>query len=109
MVESGRGDCTFDARAGRSGQRLIRGSRSDGSFRGNAHQTVSVDSNLQTFSSEELVRGWLERIRGKEIIYPLGYMAGLDGARGLLTLGVLLAHTRMALFSGAMVYMDVFF
>ena len=36
-------------------------------------------------------------------------MAGLDGARGLLTLGVLLAHTRMALFSGAMVYMDVFF
>ena len=41
--------------------------------------------------------------------YPLGYMAALDGARGLMTLGVLLAHTRMALFQGAMVYMDIFF
>jgi peptidoglycan/LPS O-acetylase OafA/YrhL len=41
--------------------------------------------------------------------YPLGYMAALDGARGLMTLGVLAAHTRMALFPGAMVYMDVFF
>ena len=41
--------------------------------------------------------------------YPLGYVAALDGSRGLMTLGVLLAHTRMALFGGAMVYMDVFF
>lgn len=70
---------------------------------------MDVGSDLQTFGFGELVRGWLERIHGKEITYPLGYMAGLDGARGLLTLGVLLAHTRMALFSGAMVYMDVFF
>jgi peptidoglycan/LPS O-acetylase OafA/YrhL len=41
--------------------------------------------------------------------YPLGYVAALDGSRGLMTLGVMLAHTRMALFGGAMVYMDVFF
>jgi peptidoglycan/LPS O-acetylase OafA/YrhL len=41
--------------------------------------------------------------------YPLGYVPALDGSRGLMTLGVLTAHTRMALFGGAMVYMDVFF
>ena len=41
--------------------------------------------------------------------YPLGYLPALDGSRGLMTLGVLTAHTRMALFGGAMVYMDVFF
>ena len=70
---------------------------------------MSVDSIMQTGGYGRWVRGLLERIRGKEIAYPLGYMASLDGARGLLTLGVLLAHTRMALFSGAMVYMDVFF
>jgi peptidoglycan/LPS O-acetylase OafA/YrhL len=41
--------------------------------------------------------------------YPIGYVASFDGARGLMTLGVLLAHTRPALFPGAAVYMDVFF
>jgi len=41
--------------------------------------------------------------------YPLGYLAALDGARGLMTLAVLTAHTRMTLFAGAMIYMDVFF
>jgi peptidoglycan/LPS O-acetylase OafA/YrhL len=41
--------------------------------------------------------------------YPLGYVPALDGSRGLMTLGVMTAHTRMALFGGAMVYMDVFF
>lgn len=41
--------------------------------------------------------------------YPLGYLPSLDGARGLMTLGVLVAHTRMALFPGAIIYMDVFF
>jgi peptidoglycan/LPS O-acetylase OafA/YrhL len=41
--------------------------------------------------------------------YPLGYVPALDGIRGLMTIGVLLAHTRMALFGGAIVYMDVFF
>lgn len=55
--------------------------------------------------------GWqlAARLRGKNVAYPLGYMAALDGMRGFLTLGVLLAHTRMALFEGAMVYMEVFF
>jgi peptidoglycan/LPS O-acetylase OafA/YrhL len=41
--------------------------------------------------------------------YPLGYLAALDGVRGLMTFGVLTAHTRMALFPGAIIYMDVFF
>jgi peptidoglycan/LPS O-acetylase OafA/YrhL len=41
--------------------------------------------------------------------YPLGYLPSLDGARGLMTLGVLTAHTRMALFPGAIIYMDIFF
>lgn len=70
---------------------------------------MSIERISQAGSFGGWVRGLPERIRGKEIAYPLGYMASLDGARGLLTLGVLLAHTRMALFSGAMVYMDVFF
>jgi peptidoglycan/LPS O-acetylase OafA/YrhL len=70
---------------------------------------MSVDRISQTGRFDGWFRELAGRIRGKEIAYPLGYMASLDGARGLLTLGVLLAHTRMALFSGAMVYMDVFF
>jgi peptidoglycan/LPS O-acetylase OafA/YrhL len=41
--------------------------------------------------------------------YPLGYLPALDGIRGLMTIGVLVAHTRMALFGGAIVFMDVFF
>ena len=45
---------------------------------------MSVDSNLQTVGFGGWLRGLLERIRGKEIAYPLGYMASLDGARGLL-------------------------
>ncbi|OQW55292.1 MAG: hypothetical protein A4S14_13205 [Proteobacteria bacterium SG_bin9] len=55
------------------------------------------------------VRGLIATLRGQSVSYPLGYMASLDGARGLMTIGVLVAHTRMALFEGAMVYMDVFF
>jgi Acyltransferase family len=53
--------------------------------------------------------GFFPQWKTDRIAYPLGYMAALDGARGLMTLGVLLAHTRMALFQGAAVYMDVFF
>ena len=54
-------------------------------------------------------RRFAASLLGKNVTYPLGYMAALDGSRGFLTLGVMLAHTRMALFGGAMVYMDVFF
>ena len=53
--------------------------------------------------------GFFPQWKTDRTAYPLGYMAALDGARGLMTLGVLLAHTRMALFQGAAVYMDVFF
>ena len=41
--------------------------------------------------------------------YPLGYVTALDGIRGFMAIGVLVGHTRMALFGGAMVFMDVFF
>jgi peptidoglycan/LPS O-acetylase OafA/YrhL len=41
--------------------------------------------------------------------YPLGYVASLDGIRGLMALGVMAAHTDLSLFGGAAVYMDVFF
>jgi peptidoglycan/LPS O-acetylase OafA/YrhL len=41
--------------------------------------------------------------------YPLGYAPGLDGLRGAMTIGVILAHTRSALAPGAVLYMDVFF
>lgn len=41
--------------------------------------------------------------------YPLGYSAGLDGVRGIMTLAVLGAHTRGLLFPGAVVFMDSFF
>lgn len=41
--------------------------------------------------------------------YPLGYYPALDGSRGLMTLGVLMAHTRPLLMPGAIVFMDIFF
>ena len=43
--------------------------------------------------------------------YPLGYVPALDGIRGLMTIGVLLAHTGMsaAVDGRFIVFMDVFF
>ncbi len=41
--------------------------------------------------------------------YPLGYSPGLDGLRGLMTVGVLVAHTRAALAPGSILFMDIFF
>jgi peptidoglycan/LPS O-acetylase OafA/YrhL len=41
--------------------------------------------------------------------YPLGYTPALDGLRGLMTVGILVAHTRYPLVPGALLYMDVFF
>ncbi len=41
--------------------------------------------------------------------YPLGYAPGLDGLRGLLTIGILLAHIRGALAPSAILGMDIFF
>jgi peptidoglycan/LPS O-acetylase OafA/YrhL len=46
---------------------------------------------------------------GPRPAYPIGYIASLDGSRGFLTIGVLLAHTDLSVFGGAMVFMDVFF
>jgi peptidoglycan/LPS O-acetylase OafA/YrhL len=58
------------------------------------------------------LKAWLTRAlawSGTRGGYPLGYSAALDGMRGILTLGVLVAHTRGLLFPGAIVYMDIFF
>jgi peptidoglycan/LPS O-acetylase OafA/YrhL len=49
----------------------------------------------------------LENYRKQQ--YPLGYSPALDGLRGLMTFGVILAHVRGSLVPGAQVYMDVFF
>ena len=41
--------------------------------------------------------------------FPLGYSASLDGARGLMTLGVLAAHLHYYWYPGAIIFMDTFF
>lgn len=41
--------------------------------------------------------------------FPLGYSASLDGARGLMTLGVLAAHLHYHWYPGAIIFMDTFF
>ena len=55
---------------------------------------------------------WLSRAfawTGNRSGYPLGYYPALDGMRGIMTLGVMAAHTRYLLLPGAVVYMDIFF
>jgi peptidoglycan/LPS O-acetylase OafA/YrhL len=71
--------------------------------------TVSPTSPAPAATLLGRIASALPRLRKDQVAYPLGYLASLDGCRGLMTLGVLLAHTRMALFSGAMIYMDIFF
>ena len=62
-----------------------------------------------------IATSWWKRARSavREVsdarAYPLGYTRGLDGLRGWMTIGVLLAHTREALAPGAILYMDMFF
>jgi peptidoglycan/LPS O-acetylase OafA/YrhL len=41
--------------------------------------------------------------------YPLGYSPALDGLRGLMTVGIIVAHVRYPLVPGTLLYMDVFF
>lgn len=50
--------------------------------------------------------GW-PGLRRRE--FPLGYSASLDGARGLMTLGVLAAHLHYYWYPGAIIFMDTFF
>ena len=50
---------------------------------------------------------WFRRAGAGE--YPLGYVASLDGARGLMTVGVLVAHIHYALYPGSIIFMDTFF
>ena len=41
--------------------------------------------------------------------YPLGYSPALDGLRGLMTIGIIVAHVRYPLVPGSILYMDMFF
>ena len=41
--------------------------------------------------------------------YPLGYAPSLDGLRGLMTVGIMIAHVRYILVPGSILYMDMFF
>ena len=42
-------------------------------------------------------------------VYPLGYVAALDGMRGLMTLGVVAAHVTYRTVPGTVLYIDLFF
>ena len=71
-------------------------------------------SAIETASQQGLralgrVAGVFRNWSTSEGAYPLGYLAALDGARGLMTLGVLAAHTRYLLLPGAVLFMDIFF
>jgi peptidoglycan/LPS O-acetylase OafA/YrhL len=41
--------------------------------------------------------------------YPLGYIAALDGMRGVMTIGVVFAHVYYRYIQGTVLYIDVFF
>ncbi|GAB4188725.1 MAG: hypothetical protein Tsb002_15180 [Wenzhouxiangellaceae bacterium] len=44
-----------------------------------------------------------------KIHYPLGYYAALDGLRGIMTLGVIVAHINYLWLPGSVIFMDTFF
>lgn len=45
----------------------------------------------------------------KKVSYPLGYFASLDGLRGLMTMGVIVAHINYTWLPGSVIFMDAFF
>ena len=45
----------------------------------------------------------------RKIHYPLGYFAALDGLRGVMTLGVIVAHINHTWLPGSVIFMDAFF
>lgn len=51
----------------------------------------------------------MSRLWSRQREFPLGYSASLDGARGLMTLGVLAAHLHYHWYPGAIIFMDTFF
>lgn len=56
----------------------------------------------------KLLRGSISEAYYKQD-YPLGYSPGLDGLRGLMTLGVMIAHVDFPEFPGMPVFMDIFY
>jgi len=76
-----------------------------------AAQTFTYTGTAKPVPSATAKPSLSELLRGNSTAraYPLGYLASLDGVRGLMTLGVLAAHTRILLFPGAIVFMDAFF
>lgn len=78
----------------------------------NAH-TKASRRGLQV--SEYTIRTlrWRPRAESRAEItpqaYPLGYLAALDGIRGMMTLAVMAIHSGATAFIGAAAYMDIFF
>lgn len=77
----------------------------------NSPPEISSSSNGSSWlrSARDVVGRALGTRAALDRAYPLGYLAALDGARGIMTLGVLCAHTRYLLMPGAIVFMDIFF
>jgi peptidoglycan/LPS O-acetylase OafA/YrhL len=71
----------------------------------------TVREKVTSAISDALWQPFLTGIRNAydKQAYPLGYAAGLDGLRGLLTIGILLAHIRGQLAPSAVLGMDIFF
>src|SRR6187401_2897919 len=72
-------------------------------------RSVQPPSTPQTLAATRLRSplSWFRRAGAGE--YPLGYHASLDGARGLMTVGVMVAHIHYALYPGSIIFMDTFF
>jgi peptidoglycan/LPS O-acetylase OafA/YrhL len=63
------------------------------------------------FFRDRLWRPFRDAVVGayRKQYYPLGYSPGLDGLRGLMTLGVMTAHVDFPAFPGMSVCMDIFY
>jgi peptidoglycan/LPS O-acetylase OafA/YrhL len=70
-----------------------------------------VDTYVGEFSRRHVWHPLRDTIREayQQQYYPLGYTPALDGLRGLMTVGIFVAHVRYPLVPGALLYMDVFF
>jgi peptidoglycan/LPS O-acetylase OafA/YrhL len=76
-----------------------------------ARSPQSVRTRFAAAASDRIWHALLAAVRKAyaKQAYPLGYSPGLDGLRGVMTIGVLLAHIRGPLAPGAILGMDIFF